>query len=91
MNKQVVDEIAQLDSHELLDALHELPLASLQGRGDQGGESMLARQLHALAGHQVEAAPEDQLRLEMSLGHGGDLSSQQELGLVVDAPVSVGL
>ncbi len=50
---------------------------------------MLARQLHMLASHQLEAAPEDQLRLEVRLSHGGNLSCQKIFGSTVKAPVSM--
>ena len=91
LNEQIVQEIAELAGHELLDARDQLLLAPLQGRDDQGREPMLARQLNTLADHQVEAVPENQLRLEMGLGHGGDLPRQEDLGLIVEAPVSVEL
>jgi hypothetical protein len=62
---------------------------SLQGRCDQGGEPMRPGQLHTLADHAIETPPEDQLRLEMSLGHGGDLAGQDVLGSTVETTVAV--
>ena len=87
LNEQIVQNRAQIGGQEPIDAFDQLLLAALQGRRDQSGKPMLARQLHTLAGHQVEAAPEDQLRLEVRLGHGGDLSCQKVLGSAVEAPV----
>src|SRR5688572_2956168 len=46
-------------------------------------------QRHRLADHAVETSPEDQLRLEMSLGHGGDLAGQDVLGPTVEATTAV--
>src|SRR6476661_2360462 len=87
LNGQIVQNRAQIGGQEPIDAFDQLLLAALQGRRDQSGEPMLAWQLHTLAGHQVEAAPEDQLRLEVCLSHGSDLSGQKVLGLAVETPV----